>query len=100
MKKWENVGRETLVIEVKGEDPIARIRSEEEKLQEERRKLEEEQQRLMHEANRLEEEKRKFEVRIGRIWSAMYIGWLHNTDIKLLEFICIIEGIRLGSNTS
>lgn len=60
---WHKAEKETIVIEVRGEDPQGRIRSEEERLAEERRKLEEEQKRLVEEAHRLEEEKRKFEVR-------------------------------------
>jgi len=62
---WRKAEKETIVIEVKGQDPVEKLRSEEERLHEERRKLEEKQKRLIEEAERLEEEKRKFEVRLG-----------------------------------
>jgi uncharacterized protein YhaN len=59
---WRKAEKETIVIEVKGQSPVEKLRSEEERLQEERRKLEETQKRLLEDALRLEEEKRKFEV--------------------------------------
>jgi len=54
--------KESLIIEIKGEDPAEQIRNEELRLSHERRKLEEEQRRLAEEAQRFEEEKLKFEV--------------------------------------
>lgn len=55
--------KESLIIEIKGEDPVDQIRNEEIRLSIERRKLEEEQQKLIQEAQRLEAERLQFEVR-------------------------------------
>jgi hypothetical protein len=75
---WHSAEKESLIIEIKGEndsssakvgqaqqkDQQQQIQTQQEiaRLAEERRKLEQEQKRLQEEANRLETEKRKFEV--------------------------------------